>query len=111
MADPANLQLYQGDDYSGTVTVSSPGVDPTQVLNGYTAMAQIRQDIANQAPSILVTIGTQVSSPFVYLTIPHAQTETLPIGVLRWDLQVTSPAGVVTTLLSGVVVVNPEVTR
>ena len=113
MASNANLQIYQGDDYAAVVTVTSadPTVPPSQVLAGYTAQAQIRQDVADVASTVLVEIGTSVSSPNITLSIPHAQTVPLTGQTMRWDLQVKSPAGIVTTLLAGFVRVQNEVTR
>jgi hypothetical protein len=113
MATNANLQIYQGDDYNAVVTVagSDPTVPPSQVLAGYTAQAQIRQDYADQAPAVLVEIGTSISSPDIVLSIPHAQTVGLSGNMLRWDLQVTASDGTITTLLAGFVRVRNEVTR
>ena len=110
MADTADLNIYQGDDYSAIVTVSSGSTPPAQVLAGYTAQAQIRQGPADIYPQIVVQISTAVNSPNVSLSIPHAVTTTLA-GQYVWDLQLTSSAGIITTILAGNVKVTQEVTR
>ena len=107
MADYAYLQLYQGDDYFATVTVTDSS-GPAD-LSDYTAKAQIRLGSADQSP-VLVTIAAAISSPDILLSIPASQTLLLS-GTYRWDLQLTSSGGVVTTLLSGPVSVQPEITR
>ena len=107
----ADLQIYQGNDFSATVTVSSPNTPPATVIQGYTAAAQIRQDIADVASTIILALTTAVASPNITLSATHTQTAALPHNTMRWDLQVTSPSGIVTTILAGLVIVYPQVTR
>jgi len=111
MVAKADLVIYQGDDYAASVFVSSPDpcLPPDQVLAGYTAQAQIRKSTADASP-VTVEIATTVSSPFISLFIPHDQTEVLS-GSFKWDLQVISPDGIVTTLLAGNAKVQSEITR
>ncbi|HEU0180357.1 MAG TPA: hypothetical protein VFV58_39475 [Blastocatellia bacterium] len=110
MPDRGDLIIYQGDDWGATVTVTSNGVPPDQVIAGYTAKAQIRQDVADNDPDVDIEIVTAVASPAISLTIPASQTVNL-CGDYVWDLQITSPAGQVTTILAGNVRVTSEVTR
>lgn len=110
MPSRADLQIYQGDDYAATVTVSN-GLPPDQVLVGYTAQAQIRADVADESSDVLVDIGAAVLSPSIVLSIPRDQTASLCGGEYVWDLQITAVDGTVTTILVGVVRVTPEVTR
>jgi hypothetical protein len=75
MADKADLYVYQGDDYRGTVTVTDTvGTPPAQIIAGYTAQAQIRCGRADDNPQVVVEITTAVSSPDIALSIPRAQT-------------------------------------
>jgi hypothetical protein len=106
----ANLDLVQGDDYVATVTVTNANGTPADI-SGYTAKAQIRQDVADEARRVDVEIATAVASPNVTLTIPHAITQTLTAASYVWDLQLTSAGGQITTILAGTVVVTREVTR
>lgn len=102
----ADLAIYQGDDYAAVVTVS--GVDD---LTGFTPQAQIRLGPADTNPQVVVEINAAVSPPNqINLTIPDAITTQLS-GIYAWDLQITDPGGVISTLLAGKVVVTPEVTR
>ena len=106
MPGKANLVLYQGDDYAAVVTVS--GVSD---LSGYTAQAQIRLGPADSNPQVVVEIETTVAPPStINLEIPNDITGQLS-GMYAWDLQVTDPDGIVSTILAGSVVVTPEVTR
>jgi hypothetical protein len=111
MLSKANLEIYQGDDYQGTVTVTNGSTPPDQVLAGYTAQAQIRNGPADKNSAVVIQIQTAVTSPNVLLTIPKAQTVTLQKSPYAWDLQLTAPDGTITTILAGQVIVTPEVTR
>lgn len=109
MPNRADLQIYQGDDYTALVTVAN-GLPPDQVIAGYTAQAQIRENVADEADVIVVEIATAVASPNITLTIPAAETSSL-CGEYVWDLQITAPGGPTTTILAGAVRVTQEVTR
>ena len=78
-------------------------------LTGYTARAQIRRAMADSS-EVVYEMGTQITGDEIALTIPHAVTETLT-GRYRWDLELVSSGDIVTTLVTGSVVVTQEVTR
>jgi hypothetical protein len=111
MLSKANLEIYQGDDYQGTVTVSDGVSPPDQVIAGFTAQAQIRNGSADKNSAVVIQIVTSVSSPYVNLSIPRAQTVTLKKSPYAWDLQLTAADGSIQTILAGQVIVTPEVTR
>lgn len=106
MPTKADLAIYQGDDYAAVVTV-----DGLTDLAGFTAQAQIRVGPADTNPQIVVEIDTALALPnTINLVIPNEVTLRLS-GTYMWDLQVTDPGGVISTLLAGIVTVTPEVTR
>jgi hypothetical protein len=107
----ADLQVYQGDDYQGTVAVldsSGNAVD----LTGYTALAQIRIMPAQYWPYVAADITCSIGSPnnVVDLYIPAVVTATLYCTYV-WDLQLTDSAGLVSTVLNGNVYVEQDITR
>lgn len=108
MPNRADLAIYQGDDYIAIVTVNQAQIP--DIIAGYTAKAQVREDVADGCPDIAVTIGATVNSPYIDLAIPAAETANL-CGEYVWDLEITSPDGVVSTILAGKVKVSEEVTR
>lgn len=108
MPSRGDLNIYQGDDYLAVVLVN--GGTPPDVIAGYTARAQVREDFADETSDVVITILTTVASPNINLAIPSAATLNL-CGEYLWDLEVTSPTGVVSTILSGKAKVTPEVTR
>lgn len=110
MTGRADLTIYQGDDMAWIVTVTlEDNVTPADIT-GYTAVAQIRRGAADSDPVVVTTFTTAVVSPEVSMSLSHDQTELL-CGRYVWDLQLTSPAGIVTTILKGNVAVTAEVTR
>lgn len=105
-----DLSVYQGDDYAARVIVTNPdGTDAD--LTGYVAKAQIRRDVADIAVDVEAEFVCTIDPPNV-IAISLANTDTAALsGSLRWDLQLTSSAGMVTTIVAGAVAVTPEVTR
>ena len=78
-------------------------------ITGYTALSQIRRNVAESDPVVVTTIAANVQSPLVLLALTHDQTSVLR-GQYLWDLQLTSPLGAITTILRGNVNVTAEVT-
>jgi len=108
MPDRADLVIYQGDDYNARVTVTG-ALPPDQVITGYAAKAQIRDDVADSSTEVIEMLAT-VGSPYVTLNVPKAVTVDMCQQYV-WDLELTSPDGTVTTVLAGNVRVIQEVTR
>jgi hypothetical protein len=109
MVTRTDLSVYQGDDMAWRVTVTlEDGTTPADIT-GYTAQAQIRRNVADQDPVIVDTFSAVVQSPDVLLALTHDQTKVL-CGRYLWDLQLTSSAGAITTILRGNVNVTAEVT-
>jgi hypothetical protein len=102
------LQMYQGDDFTQTITVEG-FVD----LNGYTVMAQIRTGFADDAPgppTASFQTDVTLNTANVTFSMPRTITQQLS-GSYKWDLQIVSPTGQVTTILYGPLKVLQEVTR
>lgn len=110
MPSTANLDIYQGDDYPAFVAVADSDGAPAD-LTGYTAKAQIRVNVADRAPEVVVEIDCTITGSDIYLSIPHAKTIDLTGINYVWDLQLTSASGIITTILAGKVRVSLEVTR
>ena len=109
MAAKADLKITQGDDYSAIVTVRNSDGSLANIA-AYTASAQIRSDSADLSP-LIVSFSASVSSPYVYLSIPHSQTILLTETRYVWDLQLVSSTGIITTIMRGEVFPIAEVTR
>lgn len=101
-----NLNIYQGDDFFLDLTIgSTPDID----LTNYTPKAEIRQNPG--ANLVLATFdATIVDSTTIGLHLPAAQSILLTSNC-HWDVQITDPAGLVTTVGRGDVNVTLEVTK
>ena len=106
---PTDLSVYQGDDHGWTVTVRNADGTPADIT-GHIPKAQIRRAVADADPVVVAEMTATVESPLVYLSVSNAQTVAMN-GRYVWDLQLTSPAGIVTTINAGKVQAKAEVTR
>jgi hypothetical protein len=110
MTTRQDLSIYQGDDYSATVTVSNADGTPAD-LSGYSAAAQIRRKPADLSAEVEAQFLVSILSPVIHLSLTHDETLALS-GVYVWDLQLTDGAsGAVITILYGQVRIAQEVTR
>jgi hypothetical protein len=106
----ADLQIFQGDDYQGTVTVLDSASKPVD-LTGYTVLAQIRIMPAQYWPAVAATITCTVTLPnTITLFIPNTVTINLYCTYV-WDLQLTDATGLISTILQGYVYVEQDISR
>ena len=107
----ADLSIIRGDDYQVVITLTRDG-NPFD-LTGYVGKAQIRPTAVVGSPltaEFVVEIDADPTSGVITCTLDNAITETLNApGV--WDLEITSPDGWVSTVVSGAVSIVPDVTR
>jgi hypothetical protein len=104
-----DIRFRQGDDVSKTVTVRN--ADGTLAdLTGYTALAQIRRDVADVDTTVDATFACTISGSEVIMYLGDDQTTTLT-GDYVWDLEVTSPTGITTTIMTGQAIADAEVSR
>lgn len=115
MARRYDLKIDQGADFDLTVTWRDSNGTPID-LTGYTAALQIRRTVDAPDPPLVdlangsgITLGGVAGT--VDIAVPAADTRDFQPGGGVWDLELTSPGGVVTRLLQGRVKVSPEVTR
>lgn len=112
MAQTHNTSAVQGDTHSVlTRYVDSNGAAIN--LSGYSAKLQVKETYDGTA---LVTL-TQLAglaidgaAGTITITFTAAQTGALAVGIYLYDLQITSPGGVVTTLIEGRFSILPQVT-
>jgi hypothetical protein len=98
-----DLVLYQGDDFYMDLTVLGPAD-----LTGYVPKAEIRS--APGGSPLTEFEATIIGTTVVRLHLTSLDATSLPATV-SWDVQVTDPAGTVTTLAYGSATVAREVTK
>lgn len=107
-----DLTIYQGDDFTASLQVTA--ADGTvQDLTGYGVAAQIRMGFADDEEEVVADLNPTITEPetgLIGLSVPSAITTGMN-GRYVWDIQLTSPDGIVTTVLWGDVITIQEVTR
>jgi hypothetical protein len=101
-----DLGLYQGDDFSMTLTVVDTTGNPIDISAG-TVAAQIRS--SRTSTTVAGTFATTVAVNVVTLALSAAQSTSLP-QLCVWDCVLTQSA-VVTTLAGGRLELMARVTQ
>jgi hypothetical protein len=110
MAGFAELTLEQGASFTTTVTVNGSDGSPTNLLN-YTAAAQMRKSYySTTANNFTVTVSNAAAGELT-MVMTAANTANLTPGRAVYDLLITSPTGVKTRVVEGIVTILPAVTR
>ena len=108
------VEIDQGADWFLNVTYENPAGTPVNITS-YTAALQVRSLPESTTAVLSLTTGSgitiTVASGLVAVHATAAQTEAIIAGDYYYDLEVTSPQGIVTRLVQGQAIVNPQVTR
>ena len=110
MAAYSELTLEQYADFSTTVNVEDSNGDAIN-LSGYTAASQIRKSYYSSTANNFTASVTGIANGEITISMSSANTANLSAGRYLYDLVITSPAGVKTRVVEGIVVVLPGVTQ
>tara|TARA_R110002126_G_scaffold231858_3_gene376444 strand:+ start:1017 stop:1361 length:345 start_codon:yes stop_codon:yes gene_type:complete len=109
-----NVTIDQGATWYLNVEYDNPNGTPVNITS-YTAALQIRSlpESATAVLSLATGSGITITGAtgLIAITATATQTRAIDEGTYYYDLEITSPAGVVTRLVQGQAVVTPEVTR
>jgi len=106
----SELTLEQYADFSTTVNVEDSNGDAIN-LSGYTAASQIRKSYYSSTANNFTASVTGIANGEITISMSSANTANLSAGRYLYDLVITSPAGVKTRVVEGIVVVLPGVTQ
>ena len=116
----ANINIYKGDELEINYTWNDSNGDPIDIT-GYSAKCQFRDPVTDPdgtgTPLLEVdsdTVGEITlggAAGTIEMKWPSAKTATLTVAEGKYDLELTSPAGVVKTLVSGTGYVTMDITR
>ena len=108
-----DLCLYRSDNFNHQIIWQDAAGDPID-LTDYTAKMQVRKNIGNTTVLMTATDSNGIllggTAGTVDIQLSPAQTNISNQDNV-YDLEVTSPAAVVTTLIQGLFVVIQDVTR
>ena len=110
MATISNLFVDAGSNYSTVITVATPTGEPL-ILSDYTVKSQMRKSYQS---STAYNFNTEIANPsrgLIRLSLTAAQSEAIPAGRWLYDVEITSPSGVKTRVVEGIVTVTPQITQ
>ena len=109
---PGGLDLFvvRGDDFRIRLEFATADDDPLDI-SGFVLSSQIRNTFQGELLATIVVDQTGLPDNEVNLTIDASVTAEIGEGVYPWDLFRSAGGQVRRTLLSGVVVVQPDVTE
>ena len=99
---PYNFTIYQGDGYTFVMNLKA-GANPFDVT-GFTFVGGIaKQRGGPKVASFVVDIVGDPEDGVVNVKLTGAEATAVTAGIWYYDVQMTSPADVPTTLLTGVI--------
>jgi hypothetical protein len=115
MAENYSFTIDQGADYYLNITYKDSTGAAINLTN-YTAAMQFRLSVSNSTAAISLTQASGITitgaTGNLAIRVTAAQTAALiDSEKYNYDLEITSPSGVVTRLIQGVASVSSQVTR
>jgi hypothetical protein len=104
------LLIEQGATFSTTVNVEDTAGAAINLF-GYSASSQMRKSYYATSNTIITSTITGNANGEITLSMTAANTANLTPGRSVFDLLITSPVGVKTRVIEGVIVISPGVTR
>lgn len=118
-ASVMDLEINQGATYTLDIAGIKKADGTNLDITGYQVRAQVRRRLSDT--SVLVAFTTAIVTPAIgacRLSLTAAQTTALPSSPSKdsplecvYDVEIESPAGVVSRVLEGRAFISPEVTR
>lgn len=111
-----NLSCRTGDTWAAVFYWRQESREPFN-LTGYTARMMLRKQFESPAPAVSLSTnsggGISIDGPAgkIFCTLTPEQTSALLASPYLYDLELTSPAGTVTTLAAGRFEVQRDVSR
>jgi len=114
MAVVYNVEIDQGADWFMDVNYDNPNGTPVN-LTGYTSALQLRSLPSDPDAVLSLSTGSGITitglTGLVAIRATATQTRAIDEGIYYYDLEITSPSGIVTRLVQGQAAVSAEVTR
>lgn len=104
------ITLVRGDDWGMAVIPSDEAQNPID-LTGWTARAHIRKKPNDSAPLAVMDTNIDLAQSQIVLTVAGAVTAPFKITSGVWDLELTTPEGVIQTVLAGPVTIILDATH
>jgi hypothetical protein len=110
-----HFKVIEGDTFSVPVTWKDSNGNAYDIT-GYSAAMDIKKQIGGTVVQALTTADSTITiatgtDGVLDLLLSAAQTDAITADTYIYDLEVTSGAGVVTTLLKGTFTIQPQATE
>lgn len=105
-----NLLINQGADYDATFTITNEDNGLPLNLAGYTAEAKIKKSYTSSTFSSFTLEFVDRISGIIKISLTDEQTALLVARRYVYDILITSPNGVKTRVIEGIIEVSPGVT-
>lgn len=109
MAIKANLVIDQGTTFNADIDLVDTN-DQIYDLTGYTVASQMRKNYTSSA-AVTFTCSTFAATGKIFLSLTPEATAAIEPGRYLYDVEITSPGGVKTRVVEGIVTVTPGMTR
>jgi hypothetical protein len=106
----SELLIEQGATFSSTVNVEDTAGAAIN-LSGYSAASQMRKSYYATSNTAITSIVTGTANGEITLSMTAANTANLTPGRSVFDLLITSPSGIKTRVIEGIIIVSPGVTK
>lgn len=110
MATISNLYVDAGSTYSNIITVAGSNGAPLN-LTGYTVASQMRKSYQSTSYYSFTASIYIAGQGKIRLQLTDEQSEVIPPGRYIYDVEITSPTGVATRVVEGIVTVTPQITK
>lgn len=110
MAAFSEIVVEQGATFSTTINVEDSQGSAVNLF-GFVAASQIRKSYYSSTANNFTATITGTANGEITLSMTAANTANLTPGRALYDLLITSPVGVKTRVIEGIVTITPSVTR
>jgi hypothetical protein len=106
----SEIVVEQGATFSTTINVEDSQGSAVNLF-GFVAASQIRKSYYSSTANNFTATITGTANGEITLSMTAANTANLTPGRALYDLLITSPVGVKTRVIEGIVTITPSVTR
>lgn len=110
MAITYNLYVDQGSTFTVSINLTESD-NSAKNLTSHSARSQLRRSYYSVSNTQFSANISDAANGVITLSLTDGQTANLKAGRYVYDVELISPANIVTRIIEGIVVVSPEATK
>ena len=110
MAITYNLYVDQGSTFTVAINLTESDSSAKDLTN-HSARSQMRRSYYSVSNTQFSANVTDAANGVITLSLTDGQTSGLKPGRYVYDIELVSPANVITRIIEGIVIVSPEATK